>query len=453
MAAVLGLVVPQGPDNEPLSKDAVTRMFNNLKQTPNRTEIARKEVERVGVDFELDAVTEREFRGMGMDQALLEAFRHNARITALTVKCEPVECQVSVNGEARGTTYAGVLPVSPVKPGSVIVKASAPPNYEDQTAEVHLSSGQHVTHTFTMEPRKGSLKIKCVPAPVCAITVKGKNNGFSNSGETSQQSLTVQGLSLGEYEVEAKALPDYFPKTETVWIPSPELQSLTVELAEDPWGSKTPLQVFDAIVGSLGGKDILNVGRITRNSARMSLTGDPAAIGNLKEVQVEESVAPNRLRWDMTIPGGSKWHVTFDGSKTGSGGDKKKYGGTPLAQELESNIRLFSAMRLPLVLSQILDKFDIKKGSNLVLVADSRDDRYTFSLNEDFLPLKLLHEHLTAPASREELEFGQYKSIGQDLKLPYVMILRYPERPRQEQVFQYEKIEPNTQMREEQFRP
>ena len=185
----------------------------------------------------------------------------------------------------------------------------------------------------------------------------------------------------------------------------------------------------------------------------MSLTGDPAAIGDLKEVQVVELVAPNRLRWDMTIPGGSKWHVTFDGSKTGSGGDKKKYGGTPLAQELESNIRLFSAMRLPLVLSQILDKFDIKKGSNLVLVADSRDDRYTFYLNEDFLPLKLLHEHLTAPASREELEFGQYKSIGQDLKLPYVMILRYPERSGHEQVFQYDKIEPITEMREEQFRP
>jgi hypothetical protein len=453
MAAVLGLVVSQSPDNEPLSKDAITRMFNNLIQTPNRSNIVKKEVERVGVDFELDTVTEREFRGMGMDQALLEAIRHNTKITSLTVQCQ-VDCQVSVNGEVRGTTHAGVLTVSPVKPGLVTVHVSAPPNFEDQTAEVPISPGKSVTHTFTMEPRKGALKIKCVPAPVCAITVKGKNNNpFSNSGETSQQSFTVQGLSLGEYEVEAKAPPDYFPKTQTVWIPSPELHNLTIELVEDPWGSKTPLQVYDAILGSLGGKEIHNFAKYTRNSARMSLTGDPAAIGNLKEVQVVELVAPNRLRWDMTIPGGSKWHVTFDGSKTGSGGDKKKYGGTPLAQELESSIRLFSAMRLPSVLSQILDKFDIKKGPNLVLVADSHDDRYTFYLNEDFLPLKLLHEHLTAPASREEIEFGQYKSIGQDLKLPYVMILRYPERSRHEQVFQYEKIEPTPQMREEQFRP
>jgi hypothetical protein len=173
----------------------------------------------------------------------------------------------------------------------------------------------------------------------------------------------------------------------------------------------------------------------------------------LKEVQVVELVAPNRLRWDMAMPGGSKWHVTYDGSKTGSGGDKKRYGGSRLAQELESSIRTFSAMRLPVVLSQILDKFDIKKGSNLVLVADSRDDRYTFYLNEDFLPLKLLHERLTPPVSREELEFGQYKPILQDLKLPYVVILRYPDRPKHEHVFHYDRIEVSTQITEERLKP
>jgi hypothetical protein len=32
------------------------------------------------------------------------------------------------------------------------------------------------------------------------------------------------------------------------------------------------------------------------------------------------------------------------------------------------------------------------------------------------------------------------------------MILRYPERPRHEQVFQYEKIEPSMQMKEDYFR-
>jgi hypothetical protein len=451
LVAVLGLVIPQRSDDQPMTKEEVTKAFNNLKKD-KLTDTVKEAIARRGVDFELDAGTERDFRAAGMDQAFLDVVRRNAKITAVLVQCEPVECKVSINNNVAGTTESTLLNVTPVKPGLVIVEVSAP-NFEKQTAEVHLSPGEHRKVPFVLPPLKGALNIKCVPAAVCAITVKGKDNGYSNSGEASQQqSFTVQGLPLGEYEVEAKAPPEYFPQTQAVWIPNSEVRNLTFELVEDPWGSKTPLQVFDAILGSLGGKDILSVAKYAKNTARMNLTGDPTSIGNWKEVQVSELAAPNRLRWDLAIAG-SKWNVVFDGAKTGSNGDRKKYGGTPFAQELESSIRVFSTMRLPFVLSQILGKFDVKKGPNLVLVADSRDDRYTFFLNEDYSPLKLLHEHLTAPMSREEVEFGQYKSIGQDLKLPYVMILRYPERPRNEQVFQYEKIDPNVQMKEEYFRP
>jgi len=450
LVAVLGLAMPQSSDNQPMTKEEVTKAFRVLQKRD--TDSLKNEIARRGVDFELDAGTERAFRGIGMDQPLLDNIGRNAKITAVIVQCQPVECKVSINNNVAGTTESTLLNVSPVKPGLVIVEVNAP-NFEKQTAEVHLSPGERRKVPFVLSPLKGGLNIKCVPAAVCAITVKGKDNGYSNSGETSpQQSLTVQGLPLGEYEVEAKAPPEYFPQTQTVWIPNSEVRNLTIELVEDPWGSKTPLQVFDAIVGSLGGKESLTAGNYTRNTARMNLTGDPTSIGNWKEIQVSELAAPNRLRWDLAIAG-SKWRVVFDGAKTGSSGDKKKYGGTPFAQELESSMRVLSMMRLPFVLSQILGKFDIKKGPNLVLIADSRDDRYTFSLNEDYSPLKLLHEHLTAPMSREEVEFGQYKSIGEDLKLPFVMILRYPERRKHEQVFQYEKIEPNVQMKEEYFRP
>ena len=183
----------------------------------------------------------------------------------------------------------------------------------------------------------------------------------------------------------------------------------------------------------------------------MNLTGDPAAIGNWKEVQVSELVAPNRMRWDMTIPGGSKWQVLFDGTKTNSGGDKKKYGRIPFAQELESSIRVFSMMRLPLVLSQILDKFDIKKGPDLVLVADSRDDRFTFQLNADFSLFKLLHE--TSPRQFPGRNWNSDNINRSDRTSSCrSVILRYPDRPKHEHVFQYDKIEPDTQMKEEQFK-
>jgi len=73
-------------------------------------------------------------------------------------------------------------------------------------------------------------------------------------------------------------------------------------------------------------------------------------------------------------------------------------------------------------------------------------------LNADFSPAKVLHEHLTPPRSQEEVEFAQYKPINQDLKLPHVVILRYPDRPKHEQVFQYDKIDITAQVKEEQFK-
>src|SRR4030095_2662944 len=151
-------------------------------------------------------------------------------------------------------------------------------------------------------------------------------------------------------------------KSETAYVVAPDVRTLAFKLEPDPWESLTDLQAFDAMVSSLGSKEILNVGRLSKNTARVRLEGDPS----LRSAQVVETVAPNRLKWETRI-GASSWKVIYDGTRIFSDGDKKKYAGTPLAQELEHNIRLFSAMRLPLLFSLILEKFDIKKGPNLVL--------------------------------------------------------------------------------------
>ena len=87
------------------------------------------------------------------------------------------------------------------------------------------------------------------------------------------------------------------------------------------------------------------------------------------------------------------------------------------------------------------------------MLAESPDDRYTFHLNKDFSPLKLLHEHLTVPRSREEIEFGQYKPIGQNLVLPHVMILRYPDRAKHEQIFEYDTMDLGAQIKDSVFKP
>src|SRR5262245_48660538 len=169
MVAMLGLLLPQSPDNPPMTKDAVKRLFNNLKKDSNLKDAAKDEVVRVGVDFELDPPTEREFRDAGMDQSLLDAIRRHARITTLTVQCEPVECEVTINGEVVGTTVGTILTKSAVKPGVVAIKVSAS-GFETKTGEVRLSPGEHLkAPKFTMDPLTGGLAITCKPAPVCGI--------------------------------------------------------------------------------------------------------------------------------------------------------------------------------------------------------------------------------------------------------------------------------------------
>jgi hypothetical protein len=453
MLAPLGFGAPQDVDR-PLTCDQVKQFWTNENSAAFAKGTTRARLEKAGIEFELDSACVSELRKApySIPGDLMRGIR--VMVSSITIQCQPVECEVTLNNEIVGQTIANVMTKSPIKPGPVSIKVNGAPGYGIQTADVTVSPGEHLkVSPFTLPLRTGELAITCKPAPVCGIRVKGKNNGYEKSGDTAQQKFNAAGLALGEYEVEARSLPDYFSKTQIVWVSTPTLHTLDVELVEDPWGSKTPLQVWDAIVGALGGKEILNDAKLSRNTARVQMKGDPVSIGNYPAIQVVETLAPNRLRWDMTIAA-SKWSVIFDGTKAASNGDRK-FRGSEFAQELEHSIRLFSDMRLPFVLSLIREKFDIKKGPNLIMVAESKDtadERYTFYLNADFSPAKVLHEHLTAPRSQEEVEFAQYKPINQDFKLPHVVILRYLDRPKHEQVFQYDKIDITAPVKEEQFK-
>ncbi len=51
------------------------------------------------------------------------------------------------------------------------------------------------------------------------------------------------------------------------------------------------------------------------------------------------------------------------------------------------------------------------------------------------------------------MEFGQIKPVGQDLSLPHVVILRYPDRPKHEHVLEYDKIDLSAQFKDSTFKP
>ena len=79
-------------------------------------------------------------------------------------------------------------------------------------------------------------------------------------------------------------------------------------------------------------------------------------------------------------------------------------GGSPelrISKELEQSIRHVTSLRLPSVLIRIRNGFEVRKGRAdglPVLIATSETERYTFFLEEDFVPRKILHEELTAHA-------------------------------------------------------
>jgi len=185
----------------------------------------------------------------------------------------------------------------------------------------------------------------------------------------------------------------------------------------------------------------------------MTIKGDPASIGDWTAELVEAAV-PNKLRWELKITG-RKWTVTYDGKVARSDGDKR-FAGTPLAKELEQSIRHVTELRLPAVLIKIRNGHDLKKGrvdGLPVLIATSETDRYTFFLEEDFLPRKILREELAGSRDRVEVEYGQYRETEtkSELRLPHAMTLRYPDRPKHQQLFEFDKVDPGLALKDSYF--
>src|SRR5262245_576978 len=112
--AIAGLAFSQASPAPPLSKAKVVQVFQFEKTSSQLKGTTKSQVEQDGVDFELDAKTEQEFRNAGMDQELLNTIRKQLKAGKIEVRCEPVECEVSINNVPAGATVDSVLTKSPV---------------------------------------------------------------------------------------------------------------------------------------------------------------------------------------------------------------------------------------------------------------------------------------------------------------------------------------------------
>ena len=422
----------------PLNWDQLLQLWQeeSANRLPkNRT---RQLVDERGVDFMLDSDLEMKLRDRSVTTDFINDIRKQTKAVAVTIKCEPAECAVTINKEPVGSTHDLVL-TSSVLAGRLNIEVSAP-DFQSLNADVEVAPGHDITLPFRLEPLKGKLIVNCEPAD-CTLLINGVK-----AGPVARRRWEMNALNSDEYNVEARA-DGFKAGIGRVRVTAPETASLTLSMDVDEWARLTGPQLFDRMIQSLGNEQLINGAAASKSSGRMTLDGDPPGIGKWK-AQLVETAIPGKQRWDLNIAG-SNWTVILADTNTKSKGDKR-YSGTEFGQELERSIRLFSGLRLPAILPAIKTGFSLKKYGDEIgpkLVAESSSDRYTFSLNASNLPQKLLHEHLTVPRSQEEIEFGAYRTVQTGLKLPFVMILRYPDRPNNIQILEFDRIDTTAEIK------
>jgi hypothetical protein len=407
----------------------------------NRT---RQLVDERGVDFMLDSQHELDLRNRNFSIDFINDIRKQIRTANLTIKCEPVECAVRINGESVVNTAGGELSQSATA-GPLSIEVSAP-HFQSLTETIDITPGRNITRTFRLQPLRGGLIVTCEPAD-CSLWMNG-----SPMNIVSHRRWELNALLSGEYEIEVRA-EGYKSEKGKFRVTAPETTAVTLRMDVDKWARLTASQLFDRMIQAIGNELLIKGAGTSKSSGNMTLTGDPAGIGNWK-AQLIETTMPGKQRWDLKIAGNT-WTVAVDGMNAKSKGNKR-YSGTEFGQELEHSIRLFSSLRLPSILPAISSGFRMAREGNEIgpiLVAESSTDRYTFRLNKTYFPQKLLHDHLTIPRSSEEMEFGEYREVQSGIKLPHVMILRYPDRPMHEQTLDFDRIDVTAVVKVSTFKP
>ncbi|HET9215810.1 MAG TPA: hypothetical protein VFR18_02455 [Terriglobia bacterium] len=434
---------PQAGSTRPLTWEQVLEYWKAESAETLRRNITRERVTQNGVAFALDEAREKELLRLKMSADLISEIKKQNRMGTLVVECEPA-CSVSVNNEtgrpaARQTS-------TPVIAGTMTLAVTAP-DYRPKNETLKIGAGEVVRRSFKLDPVLGSLELECEPD--CTASINGPN-GYRSTMSTTKGRGLLEELPDGEYSLQVEA-EGFRPAESKVVVRSPNTANAHFKLAADEWAGKSAVDVVELMTQKVGPLNLVYYAITSKNDGQMTLKGDPASIGNWTAELVEAAV-PTKLRWEMKVTS-RKWTVTFDGTTARSNGDKR-FAGTEFSMELEQAIRNVTDLRLPAVLIKIRSGFDLKKGraeGSPVLVATSDVDRYTFFVDQDFVPRRILHERLKAPTRRVEAEFNQYRQVMPDLRLPHVMTLRYPERPKHEQVFEYKVVDPGLALKDSYF--
>ena len=168
----------------------------------------------------------------------------------MTVRSEPSGSVVSVNGVRKGNTP---LSLKDIAPGKYKV-AVGRPGYETWEKNIEIVSGDELTLTPTLTPRKAGLTIKSEPAGA-AVSLDGKRKG--------KTPLTMDDVEPGEHAVVA-TLSDYEIWEERIeFAPGDRLERKAVLVPKDRFSAekKQASQRFAQIMASFRKGDLEDAGK------------------------------------------------------------------------------------------------------------------------------------------------------------------------------------------------
>ena len=131
----------------------------------------RKEaIENRGVDFSMSAAAVARLKAAGATEDMLDLIQSKAKPLppppaspkppaqgSVSITCAPAECEVALNGEARGATNNGALELSGITPGSYAIDLTRS-GYVTRQNTLTVEAGKTATVSATLDPTRETLE-------------------------------------------------------------------------------------------------------------------------------------------------------------------------------------------------------------------------------------------------------------------------------------------------------
>lgn len=182
----------------PLSYAEVeTALEGGVREQPFRIAIEGRRL-----DFEVTDAVREELKAKGASDALLDFMKKHQLPATLRIQCEPVDCEVLIDGNPAGATESNTLLFRNMSPGDVSIEVRAEGYRPIKLDNVRLEVGKlAVLPVFRLQSALGSLVLLCgITEAECEVSLDGPAK-VQQKGRR----IELDGLAPGDYRVTVAA--------------------------------------------------------------------------------------------------------------------------------------------------------------------------------------------------------------------------------------------------------